>query len=188
MAAAATTAARASQRAASKTVLADLGISFAVPLDPAAASFLARQSAQLVTRIDAETRRQVRTILTNSATNGWSWGKTARELAARFSAFSARAPGPKALRNRAQLIAVTEVGNAFEEGTLKAAQAIQASGIDLEKRWLTVGDGRVSPQDIENGAAGWIRLGELFPSGHERPLSHPGCRCTLLTRRAEETP
>ncbi len=171
---------------AAKQLAIDLSVSFAIPTDPAVLDFLRQESAKLVTRIDAETRRQIQTILADAAAQGRSWGATARLLKAKFNAFAAAAPGPKALRTRAQLIAVTEVGNAFEDGALRAAQAIQAGGIDLEKSWLTVGDSRVSAMDVANAAVGWIPLSVSFPSGHERPLSHPGCRCTLLWRRVQD--
>lgn len=179
-------ASQASVRAAGDGLLKDLGLRTSFPLSPATLDFLQRQAAQLVTNVNAETKRQIRTILTAAAKEGWSWQKTARALRDKFSAFSAPARGPKALRNRAQLIAVTEVGNAFESGRLMAARAVQDRGIDLEKSWLTVGDDRVSQMDRANAAQGWIPLNDSFPSGHERPLSHPGCRCTLLVRRIQE--
>ena len=177
-------AAKSASGVAAKQLAGDLGVSFAIPTDPQVLDFLRRESAKLVTRIDAETRRQIQTILADAAAQGRSWGATARLLKAKFDAFAAFAPGPKALRTRAQLIAVTEVGNAFEAGALQAAKLIQADGVDLEKRWLTVGDSRVSAIDVTNAAVGWILLNVSFPSGHERPLSHPGCRCTLLWQRA----
>ena len=34
----------------------------------------------------------------------------------------------------------------------------------------------------ENAAAGWLPLAAAFPSGHQRPLRFPGCRCDLLMR------
>jgi hypothetical protein len=85
--------------------------------------------------------------------------------------------------SRAHLVAVTETGNAYAEGQLEVAQELAAAGIEMEKAWITVGDDRVTEGCRENEAAGWIGLDDPFPSGHQRPLRFPGCRCDLLTRR-----
>ena len=47
------------------------------------------------------------------------------------------------------------------------------------KKWITVGDERVSDMDIDNQAQGWIKIDEAFSSGNQNPPSHPNCRCTL---------
>jgi hypothetical protein len=53
----------------------------------------------------------------------------------------------------------------------------------MEKRWLTVGDDRVSDGCKDNQRAGWIALNDAFPSGDDRPLRFPGCRCVVQYRR-----
>jgi hypothetical protein len=85
--------------------------------------------------------------------------------------------------SRAHLIAVTELGNAFEDGSLGAARRMAAMGLEMEKKWLTVGDQRVSEGCRTNQAAGWIPIDRPFPSGHDRPLRFPGCRCTAQYQR-----
>lgn len=49
--------------------------------------------------------------------------------------------------------------------------------------WLT--DPRLDPDPIceENSAAPSLAKGTLFPSGHARPLSMPGCRCLAIPAR-----
>ena len=82
------------------------------------------------------------------------------------------------------LVAVTEVGNAYEAGTAGTIRQLEQTGLAMEKSWLTVGDDRVDDECAGNEAAGWIPATAAFPSGHDRPLAHPACRCTLLFRRA----
>ena len=50
------------------------------------------------------------------------------------------------------------------------------------KRWMNMGDDRVSDGCIENGNAGWIDNKEAFPSGHQFPPRFPGCRCGCGSR------
>ena len=88
------------------------------------------------------------------------------------------------LRDRAELIAVTEIGQAYIDGQLDQAERLAARGARLEKSWLTVGDDRVSDGCRGNADQGWIPLAQAFSSGHTGPLRFPGCRCALQTRRA----
>ena len=90
------------------------------------------------------------------------------------------------IRNRAELIAVTETGNAYEKAAMLQAEALQQAGLPMEKSWNTVGDDRVSDGCQENEDAGWIPIDEPFPSGDMQPLRFPGCRCNLQTRFARE--
>jgi len=113
---------------------------------------------------------------------GWSYNKTARILSDRYEQFAIGKPQLH-IESRAHLIAITESGNAYEEGRLQTAKWMQAQGLDMEHFWLNVGDDRVSDGCLANTAAGWIPLDQPFPSGHMRPLRFPGCRCRSLNRR-----
>jgi SPP1 gp7 family putative phage head morphogenesis protein len=127
-------------------------------------------------QIDATTFDGIRNLLTDGIAEGRSHSALAREIRQRFEGFT---------RDRAELIAVTEIGDAYSQGTLIQAGNLRDAGLDMEKSWLTVGDDRVSDGCADNEAAGWIDIDDDFPSGDDAPLRFPGCRCSLLTRRKE---
>jgi Phage Mu protein F like protein len=124
--------------------------------------------------ITEETFRVVQAILVDGVDKGASYAEIAREIRIKFADFS---------RDRSELIAVTEIGDAYSEGQLLVGDAMQLRGINTQKRWLTAGDDRVEAECEGNEAAGWIPMDDAFPSGHERPLAHPRCRCALGVRR-----
>lgn len=150
--------------------------------NPRAVEFM-REALNRSSRITDETFRQIRDILTAGVRDGRSYGEMARALREKWRQFAAPVP-QRHLRDRAGLIAVTEIGNAYSAGTMMAAEALAARGFRMEKSWLTVGDERVEPECSGNEAEGWIPLDTEFSSGDQRPLAHPGCRCALLTRVA----
>lgn len=84
----------------------------------------------------------------------------------------------KLLRERKKTIAATEQRMA----TSAKNKAIAESRGQQWKRWLTVGDNRVSDMDQANEREGWIPIDQEFDSGHQQPPSHPNCRCTVVYR------
>jgi len=87
--------------------------------------------------------------------------------------------------NRAEIIAITEVGRAENQGKLLA---MKGSGLDMKKQWLSAHDDRTS--DICKHLDGQIvGLDEDFHykdwSG-QSPPSHPRCRSVLLFLEKEE--
>jgi hypothetical protein len=143
---------------------------------PEAVQYLTQYGAARVTQINRTTEDQLARTLAAAEEEHLSY-QQAGKVVQGVTGFS---------RQRAQLIAVTEVGDAYEEGTLMQARALQAAGVDQVKSWLTAGDGKVDTAQCRgNAAQGWIALELPFQSGDLRPLAHPRCRCTLLTRRAE---
>lgn len=165
--------------------LGEIGVRISFSLaNPRAEAYLKEYGAQLVTRINEETRVQIQTIINQAISGGWSYDRTAQAITEKFQQFAVGMP-QQHIDSRAHLVAVTETGNAYAEGQLEVAHELAAAGIEMEKAWSTVGDDRVTEGCRENEAAGWIGLNESFPSGHQRPLRFPGCRCDLLTRRKE---
>lgn len=146
--------------------------------NPRAVAYLERQGADLVTRIAEETRTRLRTVLVQAVDEGRSYNELAGAIRTTFDDFG----GP-----RAKLIAVTETGEAYAEGGRQAATALRDLGVGVEKRWLTASDDRVDDEICgPNEDAGWIPLDEPYPSGHIRPLGHPGCRCDEEHRAAPD--
>ncbi len=147
-----------------------------------AAVFLDTHGAEAVTRINAETKRGLRTIISTGLSEGQSYDQIARSIRERYAGFSTPQP-QQHIRSRAHLVAVTETGNAYEVGNRAVADDLVAAGLVMQKSWLDVGDSRVSADCLANAAAGWIPLEDMFPGGVAQPLQHPGCRCTMLLRR-----
>lgn len=151
--------------------------------NPRAVAYLEAHGAALVTKINDETRSQMRTLLVQAGDEGWSYTRTAKAIREHFDGFAGLKPQAH-IRDRATLVAVTEAGQAYEEGSRIVALGLAEAGIRMEKYWRTSGDEKVSQGCRDNEAAGWIPLEELFPSGHDRPLRFPGCRCSAKYQRA----
>lgn len=153
------------------------GLSFSLK-NPRAVEYLAGYGAELVKGINQATRDAIRKILVDGIGNGDSYQKVAKAIRDQFDEFSVK---------RARMIAITEAGNGYAEGNLIMARTAQAQGIAMEKAWQTAGDERVDPEScLPNEEAGWIPLEDAFPSGDQRPLAHPLCRCDLLYRRVRK--
>jgi len=153
--------------------------------NPKAVEYITNYGATLVANVNQTTKDQLRTIISHATEEGWSYSKTSIEIRSKFDMFSERKP-QEHIRNRAELIAVTETGNAYEKAAMIQAESLQMAGLPMEKSWNTVGDERVSDGCQENEDAGWIPIDQPFPSGDMQPLRFPGCRCNLQTRMARE--
>lgn len=152
--------------------------------NPRAVLYTKDRSAEAITQIDNETKDVIRALIVTAVENGTSYQTLARQIKDRYTQFAIGVP-QQHIRSRAELVAITEVGNAYQAGNYAAAQDMTASGIKLQKSWHNVGDKRVSDGCKDNSAAGWIDLDEAFPSGHMTPLRFPGCRCAALYRRKQ---
>lgn len=172
-------------QAGSRAAIADLGadISFSLA-NPRAVAFLEQYGAERVTMINQTTRKAIHDMVTRGMELGLPYDQVAEEISSRFAEFAVGMP-QRHIESRAHLVAVTEAANGYEEGSRGVVGELEAAGIPMEHKWLTVGDSRVSDGCRSNQAAGWITNGQAFPSGHERPPRFPGCRCTALYQRAK---
>jgi len=189
------TAIRAALLAGSKKLIADLGLPISFSLkNPRALAYLEMHGAELVKQINETTRGQIHLVVNHALDNGWSYKKTALAIQKRFAGYydpgswwNFDAPRPqKHIDSRAHLIAVTEAGNAYEEGNYIVVQDLADSGIKTEKRWSTIGDDRVSEGCRKNEAESWIPSEQNHVSGHAHPLRFPGCRCDEMYRVKKE--
>jgi hypothetical protein len=175
------------RRGASQT-LADVNIDIAFNLrNPRAESYLQQHGYGLISQIDAVTRGNIATIIDNGTREGWSYNRMAREINTLYREMAVGRP-QQHIDSRGHLIAVTEIGQAYEAGSSIVVADLQEAGLQMEKMWLTVGDGRVSPGCQANMSEGWIPNSQSHASGHMNPLRFPGCRCTELYRRKPSTP
>lgn len=152
---------------------------------PAAKRYLADEGGRFITRISDTTRRRVRKLMRSAFDEGVGWPGFAKQLREQFTQFGGRKP-QRHIRDRAALIAITETGNAFEEAAKLTGDQLAEAGLVVEKYWRTSRDGKVSDGCKANEAAGWIDQSASFPSGHQRPLRFPGCRCTTKRRLAPD--
>lgn len=86
-------------------------------------------------------------------------------------------------KERAKLIARSEIGIAQNQGALASLRALNNSniGVTMLKKWTTAKDDKVCAEICaENAMAGSIPLDHVFPSGHMAPLGHPRCRCAII--------
>lgn len=168
---------------AAQTAISAFNVQINFTLDnPRAIQYLQDYGVEKITQIDEATKADIRKLLDAAIQNGVSYSAVAQQIKKRYTEFAEGKPQIH-IQSRATLIAVTEIGNAFQEGNLIGVKAIQDSGLVMQKAWSTTGDDRVSEGCKANAKAGWIDLDALFPSGDLRPLRFPGDRCVLLFRR-----
>ena len=166
-------------RAAIADLSADISFSLA---NPRAVAFLEQYGARRVTMINETTRSEIQRMVARGVREGLSYDQVAKDITARFREFSVGKPQLH-IDSRAHLVAVTEAANGYEEGNLIVGRDLRAAGIEMEHKWSTVKDSRVSEGCRANEGAGWLGIDSAFPSGHERPPRFPGCRCTTLYQR-----
>ncbi len=176
-------AAAAAIAAAARHRVAEFGIDYAFDLkNPRAVAAIKDRAAAAVTNIDATTREEIARIVTQGMEDGYNYQQVARQIVAKYEEFGVGKPQAH-IRNRAELIAVTEAAEAYETGNRLVIDEMTAVGLEMEKSWSTVGDEKVSDGCRQNAAVGWIPVDEPFPSGHQHAPRFPGCRCAILYRR-----
>lgn len=168
--------------AGAKHLLAEIDTTVSFNLDdPLAVEWLKDYGAERVAWLNDTTRQRLQSVLEQARAEGYSYDKTATLVRQLFSGFSTPSPLGH-IKDRAELVAVTESGTAYEEGRWMAVQKTLAIGIEMEKSWLadpTACEGVCRP----NAEVGWISTGDKFPQAGDRAPGHPGCRCGTLYRR-----
>lgn len=146
-----------------------LPIAYEGPPMERAMKYAQKHCAQLVTRMNVESKRLIAKTVKDGIANKRGVDGLARDIRARFTDMS---------RNRAQVIARTETADALEQGFMDRAHDMGITG----KEWVTN-----DPCEIceENEAAGVISIDAVFPSGHGRPPAHPNCECALAPSMEE---
>lgn len=88
---------------------------------------------------------------------------------------------------RAEMIAISQLGRAYEEGRHQVVEQGKRQGDTFQKIWDTVWDDRVTWQCNANAGQGWILDEEQRGSGDKvAPRNtNPKCRCTTNYRRVE---
>ena len=149
-----------------------------------------QHAGEKITKINETTRKEIHDIITSGfkgelqpdgTTKYKSYQQIAKEIKDKFDDFSAPAI-QKHIRNRAELVAITEIRNGYETSKQGVRDKLEARGWNILKKWSTMGDDRVSAGCKENENAGWIPNNQPFPSGHQYPPRFPGCRCNCQSK------
>lgn len=150
-----------------------------------AQEYAKKHAAEAVTQINDTTRKEIARIVSDGVKSGSSYNDIAKAIKDKFEEFSVPMP-QKHVSNRAVLVAVTELANAYCEGNAQVGNYLQDNGVKMMKAWQTLEDDRVSDGCKENERVGWIPINKEFPSGHMHPPRFPGCRCDFLQDILEE--
>lgn len=144
-----------------------------------ARAYAKKHAAEAVTQINDVTRKEIARIVNDGVKSGSSYNDIAKAIKSKFEEFAVPSP-QKHIPNRAVLVAVTELANAYCEGNAQVGDYLQSNGVKMMKAWQTLEDDRVSDGCKENEQAGWIPIDKEFPSGHMHPPRFPGCRCDFM--------
>ena len=140
------------------------GLPYEGPPAKAATDFAKKRGAELVTKMDQETKRRLGNVISEGIKNKRGVPGIARDIRQAFTDMT---------KYRSELISRTETANALGEAFTDRGKGLGVTG----KEWVTVGDDRVSLECQDNEAQGVIPFDQEFRSGHMTPPSHPNCRC-----------
>lgn len=137
---------------------AGIPIAYEGPPVKGAISWAEKHGAQLVTKMDKETKRRLAKVVSDGILKKRGVPGIQRDLRATFTDMS---------KYRSELIARTETANALSTASL---DSMEEMGID-GKEWVTAGD----PCEIcsGNAADGVIPVDQAFSSGDMAPPAHP---------------
>ena len=150
---------------------------------PDAVKWADKRAALRVAGVNNTTKNDIRSLIVHGLENGESYGSVQRSIKRQFTQFAVGSP-LEHIQSRAELVAVTEMGEAYEAGAATLSDELEAHGIEQEKSRVGPNDDRTSDACAADLAAGWIAKSEPFPSGISYGLEHPGCRHGTIYRVA----
>jgi len=156
----------------------EYGISFDVT-NPRATQFLQEKEVWELSNaqgnIDGTTKKRLKGVLIDAHDTGKSYNETAKKIQglSKAGVFS---------KERGKLIAVREIGVAYEEGNAEVINEFRSkyAGRQVLKKWQTVNDARVTATHKENQGNGWIDYNQAFTGTgdqHAPGSDNPRCRC-----------
>lgn len=152
--------------------LARIGYPRATSLLPVVSDWLGEHALTRAAGIEGTSMERIRRILADGIEANRDARAIAREIRREFTSWG---------KARAEMVARTEVAEAWEESSY---QALAANGWSA-REWVTSEDDWVDKDGlsgpcIDNAAAGPVPIGQAFPSGAMHPPQHPHCRCTTV--------
>lgn len=159
-------------RGAVEQMAGEIGATGAASSDAMGAHLRNNSLEKLTGGLDQTTLKRIRDAIANTYESGGGYLEVIDAVTAVFD---------DATEIRAQLIAQTELNDAYNAGRSMLAEAL---GFD-EKSWECDGP-TPCPECLGNQLQGWIPFGEEFLSGDMEPTAHPGCFCTLDFRKSDK--
>jgi Phage Mu protein F like protein len=136
-----------------------------------AALYASVRAGELVSGINDTTQQLIASAVETGIEDSLGVDGTARLIRQVADAMTVR---------RSQMIASTEMNDAFSEAALRKLNRL---GIEW-KQWITAT--ACCDECADNEDASPIPIDEDFPSGDPRPPAHPNCRCAVTGARAPE--
>lgn len=133
-----------------------------------AALYASVRAGELVTGINQTTQQRIADAIETGITDELGVPGTGRLLRAVLGDMT---------RLRSEMIASTEMNDAFSEATMRKLDRLGVA----YKQWITAG--ACCDECADNEAASPIPIDEDFPSGDARPPAHPNCRCAVTGAR-----
>jgi len=137
-----------------------------------AVTWAQEHAADLITKLEDDTRDMIRSAVVQAQEEGWSTKKLADALQENHGFSDARA----------EMIARTETIRADCQGNLAA---YKNSALVSGKSWLLGSEHPADDECDDNAAEGVIPLDQDFSSGDEAPPAHPNCTCDFLPEGIE---
>jgi SPP1 gp7 family putative phage head morphogenesis protein len=135
-----------------------------------AANYAAQRAAHLVIGLDATTLSTMQGLIEQGITEQLGTAGLGRLIRTGFQDMSVY---------RSQMIATTEMNDAFSQAAVKKMQSF---GVEY-MRWITAPG---CCDECEDNDDEIVAIGDLFPTGDERPPVHPNCRCAVVPSRGPD--
>jgi len=148
----------------------NLPVPFEGPPIGQAVEWANKYCAQLVTRLDEETKKRLAKVISDGIANKRGVDGIARDIRKEFKDMSKR---------RAVTISQTETNQALSQASMDRMHDMGVNG----KEWIVDGDERTCPICMGNAAQGVIPIDQLFQSGHMQTPGHVNCRCATAPAR-----
>ena len=148
--------------------------------NPRAVAYARTRGAELLAELNQTTKNDINELIINGLEHGLSPAVIARSIKSLFVSYGSTKRGKQ---SRAEKVARTETAKAYSAGNYGAILDATGTGLEFEKRWLTVGDDRVDSPCPDNASDSWIPMEQPHSSGVMYPPAHPNCRCVEMYRR-----
>ena len=151
----------------------DIELPIDLPVSDDIKKWTKEHGAELVTGMDDATKGRMAELIKKGLDEQRGVPNLSRLLRDEF---------PDMSKQRADLIAQTELNKALSEGADMAAKEVGSK----EKEWISVGDDRVRDEHLDNEGQGRIPIDQTFSSGEDLP-GLPECRCAVAYYGATKT-
>lgn len=149
--------------------------------NPRAVNYIRNELSTRITQIDDATKDIIDGLITQAILNGEAFSTASKRIRG-VGGFDNELFGrDKNGHDRADRVAIFEVGDRYERGQFEMGQQFVDQGFEVKKQNLDAGDRRVSQEHRLLTALGLISLREFFGStGRLHAPFRPNCRCATL--------